>query len=625
MSASAAPASAPSAASKRTYLSSGSGVNLALLRDFVRRELLDIVAAAGRQSKALVIDESLIGTLGSIAEFSALKERGVDRMYPLPFPPGPLPGDCPSTVIFITRPDPKLMGYIAQEVKRQVDRSYYVHFVPRKTIGCERALEREGVLGNILSIGEFPLQMVPLDSDLLTMNVPSAFRDVALYGDQTPLHVAARALLQLQVIYGIIPRICGKGAAAKSVAEMAIRMMREQADPPLVPPEIESVIIIDRSVDLATPLCTQLTYEGLVDEFFGIKNNWLELPEKIAPPLPSGQPTKVELNSGDQLYTEVRDLSWTKVGPYLAKKTRSLSSEYDEKKDLKTVSQIKQFTSKLQRLKDEKYSLQLHTDIATEIKAMTDDAFVRNWEAEQAFLTGTDSDKTAEYIEDLISAKQPIVRVLRLLCLQCVLGNGLKPKVFEHFCREILQTYGFEHMLTLENLQKAGLLFESEAKSTFPTVRKHMNLIVEGEANDEDISFAYAGYAPLSVRIVQALAKPGADRATDDVLKLLPGPQFETRQELPQGLKPKGFQGDDDAEGNLRPPVTLVFFIGGCTFAEVSCIRFLSHHHGRDFVVATTNMCHGGSFLEALRQDLSTPDKPPARKAPAPSGSDKRK
>jgi len=30
-------------------------------------------------------------------------------------------------------------------------------------------------------------------------------------------------------------------------------------------------------VDLVTPLCTQLTYEGLIDEVFGIKNGVVQL------------------------------------------------------------------------------------------------------------------------------------------------------------------------------------------------------------------------------------------------------------------------------------------------------------------------------------------------------------
>ena len=35
---------------------------------------------------------------------------------------------------------------------------------------------------------------------------------------------------------------------------------------------VDSLIIIDRAVDWVTPMCTQLTYEGMLDEFVGIKN-----------------------------------------------------------------------------------------------------------------------------------------------------------------------------------------------------------------------------------------------------------------------------------------------------------------------------------------------------------------
>ena len=37
--------------------------------------------------------------------------------------------------------------------------------------------------------------------------------------------------------------------------------------------DIDTLIILDRSIDFVTPLCTQLTYHGLIDEIFSIKNN----------------------------------------------------------------------------------------------------------------------------------------------------------------------------------------------------------------------------------------------------------------------------------------------------------------------------------------------------------------
>lgn len=35
---------------------------------------------------------------------------------------------------------------------------------------------------------------------------------------------------------------------------------------------IDTMIVLDRQLDMVTPMCTQLTYEGLLDEVFGIKH-----------------------------------------------------------------------------------------------------------------------------------------------------------------------------------------------------------------------------------------------------------------------------------------------------------------------------------------------------------------
>lgn len=35
-------------------------------------------------------------------------------------------------------------------------------------------------------------------------------------------------------------------------------------------PQIDAIVLLDRSVDLVTILSTQLTYEGLIHELFGI-------------------------------------------------------------------------------------------------------------------------------------------------------------------------------------------------------------------------------------------------------------------------------------------------------------------------------------------------------------------
>lgn len=91
------------------------------------------------------------------------------------------------------------------------------------------------------------------------MELPNSFKDCHLFGDRTSLFYAAHALMQIQVIFGIIPRIVGKGESAKHVADMLLRMRQEQTEDIVVNPEIDSLILIDRAVDLITPMCSQLT------------------------------------------------------------------------------------------------------------------------------------------------------------------------------------------------------------------------------------------------------------------------------------------------------------------------------------------------------------------------------
>lgn len=43
------------------------------------------------------------------------------------------------------------------------------------------------------------------------------------------------------------------------------------------------------------------------------------------------------------------------------------------------------------------------------------------------------------YIEDCIAQKDPLIKILRLVCMQSVCNNGLKQKVFDYYKREILQ------------------------------------------------------------------------------------------------------------------------------------------------------------------------------------------
>lgn len=99
-------------------------------------------------------------------------------------------------------------------------------------------------------------------------------QELSLENDQTCLHQVAQAIVMLEDIYGRIDHVSGKGHAVKQVWDMVTKISLEQRRPGSKANRnystIDHLILIDRSVDLLTPMVTQLTYEGLIDELFGI-------------------------------------------------------------------------------------------------------------------------------------------------------------------------------------------------------------------------------------------------------------------------------------------------------------------------------------------------------------------
>lgn len=104
------------------------------------------------------------------------------------------------------------------------------------------------------------------------------------------------------------------------------------------------------------------------------------------------------------------------------------------------------------------------------------------------------SDSVTSMIPFLV-AMLPVVQVLRLICLQCTVNSGLKPRVLEHYKRDIIHTYGYQHFLTLENLEKAGLLYPHQGRSTYAVVRKTLQLTVDdvSEHDPTDMAYVHSG------------------------------------------------------------------------------------------------------------------------------------
>jgi hypothetical protein len=190
-------------------------------------------------------------------------------------------------------------------------------------------------------------------------------------------------LITIQKLFGSFPRIIGKGDCAsvslselmnldvriehtQRLAQLLNRQPFPASEDPSVPSDrFDSLIILDRKVDMITPLLTQLTYEGLIDELVGIKNcvfhsslrslfrltcsslAYVELPVSMlstpaapgagpstTPPTPATTLTKEKTKkhhltvATDPLYGELQDLNFSAVGKKLNKVAHRLDEDY---------------------------------------------------------------------------------------------------------------------------------------------------------------------------------------------------------------------------------------------------------------------------------------------------------
>ncbi|KAH3762398.1 vacuolar protein sorting-associated protein 33A [Pelomyxa schiedti] len=651
------------AARPAVSLLSNAVVNLAALRERDRRRLAQILQVhhtfvTGQGIKALVLDQYLMGPLGYISEVAFLKANGVDKIWHLQ---QSIDFAC-SSVLYILRPKVALTKLLIRSLNNVMKTAKNVVctvcFMPRRTYNCDLILEESG-LSKFVSVTELGMDLIPIDDDLLSLELEDDYRECKLEGDRTSLFSVAKAIMKLQQLFGFIPQVKYKGNAAKEVCDMILRMRQElitEEEPlPPITPEIDTLILLDRDVDMVTPVLTTLTYEGFVDELHGIRNGFVELPvEVVSPPStdkttpappqpPPGTKVRYPLNNNDKLYQEIRNMNFSTVGPILNKKARDIDQYYKERRDNKTLNELRAYVKKIGVTQAEHNALRIYTYLAENILTETKKPlFSQQLTEEQSLIVGNDTENT--FLENCIGRQEPLPKILRLLVLQSITLGGFKPKVYEFLKTEIVQTYGFSALYTLENLERLGLIHQQQGSKwpatistpsvgglssvtfntpsfappfmsapPFATVRKLLRLVVEDVKLNppSDIAYTFSGYAPVSVRLVEAALRPSGWREIEEALRALPGTQNELQQELQEGVQYEppsshSLSVSTPSEQKTRNNIVLVFYIGGLTYPELAALRHVSTSEANqcDIIVATTSLVNGSTLMSSLIERL---------------------
>jgi hypothetical protein len=453
---------------------------------------------------------------------------------------------------------------------------------------------------------------------------------------------------------------------------------------------IESLIVIDREVDLPTVLLTQLTYEGLLDEFFGVNSNQIEVDaatvggtsqtaqaSSSATPPSQSLKRKILLDGSEPLYRTLRDSNCAVVGPLLNKVARRLQETYDSRNSAKSTAELRDFVTKLPGYQAEQASLKLHTNLAEEVIRQTKTEFFnRALEVQQNITAGADPTTQHANIDELIARGAPLTTVLRLLAVYSTFNNGLRARDLDTYRRAVIHAYGQQHLLTLQNLETIGLLTLRAGgalsgvgvgpagppgrTTNYAAARRSLHLIVDevNETEPDDAAYAFSGYAPLSVRLVQCVLQkqymaaltaqggagasaPGGGggaagsggvaaaaaaaqaagptaglgwRPFEDAVKQVRGETFDEAQtgeeKAVRARQMLNGSSGGAADGAAGKKTVVVFFLGGVCRAEVAALRFVARRlgeeaRGKRIVIATTNVLAGDGVVGSAVEERS--------------------
>jgi len=574
--------------------------------------------------KQLILDPGLMKPLDRIANMSVLTKAGVEKVFKFDRNNSPPPVASHQIRTYMITSNLITCKLVADQISKSLTSDTgvtHIIILPRKLLSIEKLFEEEGLSGYI-ELHQFSWEFIPLDYDILSLELPFVLRSQYLCGDSSYLPSVARAIWGLKSIFGNIPNVFAIGKNVQRISKLETHFSNHFGQYKQKSGDIGSLFIFERDVDWASCFLSPLTYEGLLDETFGISCGTVEFGPEVTKSKTGS--TKLQLSSRDKMFDKLRNKHFASIFSVLGVTAKQLSAAKAATSNM-SITQMKQFVANdLRVMEAQTKAVSLHISASEVIQREKGSQLETQLEIEHALISGFNYKENVAYIEDCMAMLKPMTIPLRLICLLSHCNDGLSFSDFQKLKTQFVQAYGFHHLVTWSNLLKSGIirvkgginqsssfnnlkadaaankiglgiqhvagLVGSTKAGNFQQIIKKLNCVPPDINLTEPNHAGYVfngSYTPLACKIVEEVLKTGAETNNTflgEVLKMLPG--------------------DSLIQWNSEPSnkVALVLFVGGYTMAEVAAFRWLQTLTGHQFVIAGTGQCSGNKIISDMEK-----------------------
>ncbi|RLN69094.1 hypothetical protein BBJ29_000695 [Phytophthora kernoviae] len=519
----------------------------------------------------------------------------------------------------------KLLG---EEESAGRKRRLALYVVGKWSTMLDQALANSRVRGRFQT-GELAMGFFPLDTDLLTLGCQHCLYESAVVGNSSSLVDMATALTLLQQVYGKFGSIKYKGEMSMLVLNHLMEMNAAGSDvmtagaeargsTPAARSRLDTLILLDRSVDFASALSTPLTYEAVLDELMNIQDGFITTSPQIlrADDAASNVPVPVELNSTDEVFRDIRDKHIHTIPAALNVQAVAIKQQFAEFQRVSptaTAAEVNEFVKMVPQMKASQQAIEQHINLLEYLETTTSGKPFRDlWQLERKIMDHAEN--VLDTIEDLIFQHEDLRKVLRLLCLYCVVNDGMARRDLERFKAHLIRAYGQELIFSFHNLERLGVLYErypshsilglGDSTCSFQHVAQRLSVIdVDVNIkNPKNAAFVTSGYAPISARLVEEILKHGHWKNIDNVMSHLPGPRAEVHlAENDRKLETKSGKMEESSKSKTKKKaVIVVAFVGGVTFLEIAALRWIASFYAVELTIASTSILNGTKFISEL-------------------------
>lgn len=461
------------------------------------------------------------------------------------------------------------------------------------------AVEESGIEKDI-KVTEFHADLMCFENYEFLVPVPNCFRRIFAENNIDDLTTIARALVKIEMLNGVFQKIHTIGPMAARVKHI-LQEMKEQISTNafIEAPTFSNLIIIDRTADLYTPLATQFTYEGILDESFSPPCNVLDLPESIKFPNRT-----ITLSDDDGAFKEIRGMQLPVAVEKVSEEIAAIGKVKRSLKPGMDTNQFKIQAANAKRLSELKPLLTLHLDIMdylVKLKA-NDPDFKKIIDFEYQTQLGLEIDPPMA--QKYCIMDQNWDEAVREYCIQCLYQRGLQNKYLTNVRRLLIEKFGAQVLDDLDNLIRVNLLVAKipayrifTAKlPTWEQTNKIFNLIASPTDEEDFGQFYDGGYVPLLCRIIESAIMGTMNRKKKAILD-----KNNTSYEPP--VEEKSFFSRKSGIDKTVSQKICVFVIGGIVPTEAAIIRSMGiklFQGAVEFYIGSTSILSGKRFIQEI-------------------------